>query len=87
MQCLIKGFGYLKFNEYKKLVVELFPNATKEEQTKVIKFARDLNENLKLHEAKRHPLILIVDEVSIISQKGAFLMYISYRNLIFCLGN
>lgn len=69
IRCLIKGSMYLKLNEQKRLVEQLLPDFTKEAQIKIVKFAQDLNDSLKLHEIKRHSVLLIVDEVDYYSAK------------------
>lgn len=65
IQSLISGSMYLKLNEHKNAVQYLFPNASRDFRIRIIKFIQDTCQNLKVHEAKRHPLLLIVDEVII----------------------
>lgn len=69
IQCLVKGSMYLKLNEKKRVIERLFSNINKEIQIKIVKFTQDLNDRLKLHEMKRHSLLLIVDEVNSTKKK------------------
>lgn len=62
-KCLIKGSKYLKLHEQKRVVQYLFENVSRDVQLKTIQFTQNLCERLKLHETRRHPLILVVDEV------------------------
>lgn len=86
-QCLVRSAMYLKLHEHKRAVQKLFPGVSKDVQIKIVKFIQELCESLKLHETRRHPLVLIVDEVNYLLNflKNLYTPELR-RNLIFSRG-
>lgn len=85
MQYLIKGYSYLKITDLGRALKPIFPD--KYVQKSVVQLIRGVSEEFQLHLEKRHPVILIVDDVSLF-EKNNFLdnFFISDFRL-FSLGN
>lgn len=80
VQHFIKGSMFLTLNEQKRAVQQLFPEVLKDDQLKLMKLMKDLHRKLNLHEMKRHPVLLIVDEVCPIF---VIMFFVFYPVLIF----